>query len=860
MSRLPLSQPDGSVDLTTCDREPIHIPGSIQSQGCLLACDPASFVVRRRSANAAEMLQARTSPLLNRPLADVIGAEAAHAAFNALAKSVTSARAGLSFGHVFDNGAGTFDIAAHNHGGHAIFEFLPSPDPAGGGDMELVRAVLHRLSAATDIDALLRATPRLLQEALGYDRVMIYQFSEDGAGKVVAESRRGGLESFLGQWFPASDIPQQARALYVKNIIRVIADAQDTGCAIEPARDASGEPLDLSFAQLRSVSPIHLEYLRNMGVRASMSVSIIVDGALWGLIACHNYSPHPLSLTTRLNAELFGQFFSMQVQTLHQRRALAAAAQARRKLDALFQGLAQEESPAQLFGENISELAAIIRCDGLAVDFDGQVTLSGQAPSARVVRAIARRAHEQAPGQIWATHSLPSHMALPEEVLGSTAGVLAVPLSQLSQDYVLFFRQEVVRTIDWAGDPHKQYETGPLGDRLTPRKSFAIWQETVRGQSVPWEAFAREAAETLRVGMMEVIMRQGELLAEERRKAEIRQKRLNDELNHRVKNILALIRSLVRQGASEKRPMGDYIEALEGRILALSIAHDQVLRGDGGGSLAALVGAECQPYLSRAQLDGPDVALDARAYSVLALVIHELMTNAAKYGALSRSTGKLEVSWSLTEECDCVINWRETGGPLVSPPSKRGFGATLVDRAVPYDLGGSSQIDYHPDGVRARLLIPSRYVRATPILVDTGLETEMKVEPESFRGEQLLKDWRVLLVEDQLVIALEAEACLGDLGAAAVDTAATESEALAAIRRAPPDFAVLDVNLGGAATSIGIAQELARRGIRFIFATGYGDSTMLPDEMKGCAVVRKPYNAWMLAQVIEQALKADPPG
>lgn len=844
-----------TVDLTTCDREPIHIPGSIQSHGCLLACDPVTFVVRRHSANAAALLKTPTSSLLNRPLAEVIGTEAAHAALNALAKSVTPARPGVSFGLVCDNGSGTFDIAAHTHAGHAVFEFMPSPDAGERGDMELARAVLHRLSAAADIEALLRVTPRLLQEALGYDRVMIYQFSEDGAGKVIAESRRPDLESFLGQWFPASDIPQQARALYVRNIIRVIGDAHDSAAAIEPRLDASGQPLDLSFAQLRSVSPVHLEYLRNMGVCASMSVSIIVDGALWGLIACHHYSRRPLSLTTRLNAELFGQFFSMQVQTLHQRRALDAAVRARRKLDTLFQDLAQEKSPTRLFGQNIGELAAIIRCDGLAIDFEDEVMVSGRAPSVRIVHAIARLAHEQAPGQIWATHSLPSYLALPEEVLESIAGVLAVPLSQLSQDYVLFFRQEVVRTIDWAGDPNKQYETGPLGDRLTPRKSFAIWQETVRGQSVPWEPFAREAAETLRVGMMEVIVRQGEMLAEERRKAEIRQKRLNDELNHRVKNILALIRSLVRQGADEKRPMSEYVRALEGRILALSNAHDQVLRGDGGGSLAALVGAEAQPYRSQVRLGGPEIVLDARAYSVLALVIHELLTNAAKYGALSRSAGGLEVSWALTAEHDCEITWRESGGPVVSPPSRRGFGATLVDRAVPYDLGGTSQIDYHPEGVRAQLVIPSRYVRAASALPATGRETEMKVEPESFHSEELLKNQRVLLVEDQLVIALEAEACLGDLGAAAVDTAATESEAMAAIRRNAPDFAMLDVNLGGAATSMGIAQELGRRGIRFIFATGYGDGTMLPDEMKNIPVVRKPYNAWMLAQVIEQALK-----
>ena len=195
------------------------------------------------------------------------------------------------------------------------------------------------------------------------------------------------------------------------------------------------------------------------------------------------------------------------------------------------------------------------------------------------------------------------------------SGVLIVPMSQHPRDYLIFFRKEVIETLDWAGDPNKTYDSGALGDRLTPRKSFAIWKETVHQQSLPWTEQDRQFGDAIRTAIVEVVLHNSELLASERAKADVRQRMLNEELNHRVKNILSLIGALVAHPTSESQTLQDYVATLKGRIQALSLAHDQVVRGDGGGRLAKLLEAELSPYRTAAdviELQGPNVILDAR--------------------------------------------------------------------------------------------------------------------------------------------------------------------------------------------------------------------------------------------------------
>ncbi len=841
--------PPDSVDLTNCDREPIHIPGSIQPHGCLLACDARATTVLCHSANAGEML-GLVGEINGATLEGLIGDEAAHKLRNAIAGQVRASRRALVHGLPLASGV-VFDVAIHVSRGVVVIEFEPAE--ATDRSLELARMMIDRLAGIADLDRMIDATCRLAHSVLGYDRVMIYRFGQDGAGRVIAETRRRDLESFLGQYFPASDIPRQARALYLANTIRVISDANGARMKLIPEHDPSGQPLDLTHAHLRSVSPIHCEYLRNMGVAASMSISVIIDGQLWGLIACHHYTPRTLSMSRRTVAEIFAEFFSLRLGALEQARGFAAAAQARQQLDRLLHLTSHHDDVEAVFREHLPDIASLMPCDGAGLWINGRWTAQGSVPPEAAIPHLAGYLAGRAESAIWATDSLPRAIPEARAWLDKAAGMLAIPLSQLPRDYLLLFRREVVQTLDWAGNPEKSYAVGPLGDRLTPRKSFAIWKETVHEQCDPWTDADREVAEAARGALVEIALRHSELLADERAKAALRQRLLNEELNHRVKNILAVIQSLVGHPIAEGRSVADYVAALKGRIRALALAHDQVVRGDNGGLLADLLAAELSPHRSAAagvELAGPPVWLDARAFSVMALMLHELATNAAKYGALSVPGGKLAVEWTLTAEGDCVLVWQESGGPPVAPPRERGFGTVLIDRSVPFDLGGESDMVFARDGLRARFRLPARHVaRAGDGTSDVAVPPATAETP----GDGTLVDKRVLLVEDQMIIAMDVELILADHGTRNVTTCASVAETLNWLRDFTPDLAILDVNLG-TGTSIPIARLLRERGVPFFFATGYGDSIMVPPDLAGVPIVRKPYDERVLIGALESLL------
>ena len=837
-----------AVTLDNCDREPIHIPDSIQPQGCLLACDDAAGTILRHSANAADMLGLAEAPT-GRALDEVVGTQNAHAIRNALTRAADPGRAALSFALVLPSGA-AFDVAAHRFDDAAIVELEPAASRKTSA-LELARTMIGRVTAIARTDQLIRETARLVQATLGYDRVLVYSFDADGSGKVVSEAKRSDLESFLGQHFPASDIPSQARTLYLRNPIRLIADVDYRPVPVVPALDADGRPLDLSFAHLRSVSPIHCEYLRNMGVTASMSISVIIDGALWGLIACHHYSPRRLSMADRVAAEMFGQYFSLHLDALRRKQKLDAATRARQLLDQFLRTAAETGSIDQLLDGDLVEFATLVPCDGLGFWLDGAWRGHGATPPAEALPALAAHVGRVADGQVWATNRLSAQLAEAASYADLASGLLAIPLSQRPRDYLFFFRKELVQTLDWAGNPEKVYRSGPLGDRLTPRTSFAIWKQTVRHQADPWTEAQIEIAEATRVALVEIILRQNELLADERAKTELRRRILNEELSHRVKNILAVISSIVALPNKESETIAGYVAALRGRIRAIAYAHDQVVRADGGGDLADLARAELSAFESSGATivaDGPAVRLDARAFSVLALVLHELATNAAKYGCLSRDGGRLAISWHLDGGGACLIEWRESGGPPVRAPERPGFGTLLIDRSIRFDLSGEAAIEHAAEGLRVTLRIPAGFVTAGAA---AAVLARPRPAPPQATTAPDLRGKRVLLVEDQLLIAMDLERILDTQGPRGIDTVASVTEALQRLEKVSPDLAILDVNLGGETSAL-IADELARRGIPFAFATGYSDRSLIPERFGAAPVIRKPFTTSdVIGQVAE---------
>ena len=716
----------------------------------------------------------------------------------------------------------------------------------------VVRGMMSRLDQTKSFEHFFREGARSVRALTGFDRVMVYRFDEEGSGEVVAEAARSGIGSFLGLRYPASDIPAQARTLYLRNLFRVIADVSVAPVPVIPVLDEGGAPLDLSLAITRAVSPIHIEYLRNMGVKASMSISIVIDGRLWGLFACHHYEPLLPSLQNRSLAELIGQMFAMKLESRQRQDRSEQFAKARQITDTLLGALGTNAAlltDPMWLGETLNQA---IESDGVGVVINGRVALSGLAPNEREFQQIVRVLNGMASNRIYATDELNKLLRLTDTPEGAVSGLLAMPISRSPRDYLVLFRQERVRSVRWAGDPHKPVEYGPNGPRLSPRKSFESWAELVRGRSAPFTQTELRVAEILRTSLIEVVLRLSEEAHVERRQANERQDLLIAELNHRVRNILSLIRSMVRQTEAGSKSVDSFVDELDSRINALARAHNQITNDRWGPApLRLLIETEAEAYFNtrstRVTTEGVEVLLAPQAFSAVALVIHELITNSAKYGGLSDS-GHVDVTWQLDAEGDLLLQWREVGGPAVQAPTRQGFGSTIIQRSIPFELGGKAEVHYLLTGLEAHFTIPARHVSLPPTPV--GDAPRRKAQEVRQVSGRTLAGCRVLLVEDSLMIAMEAEDNLVQLGAASVQTASTVEHALLEIDRNLPQLALLDVNLGSE-TSIPIALKLQEVGVPFFFATGYGERLKLPEALDGVPVIQKPYNLQNIAVLID---------
>lgn len=837
------------VDLTNCDREPIHQLGAIQPFGFLLALS-SDFMVARASANLETFLGIKPQDAIGRPLNQIFPADAVHLIRNRLTLLRGADSLERAFGLSLTGDGRLFDVALHmSHGSVIIEGEISQPDDHTGSTHSL-RSMMSRLDQAETIERFYREGARQARALTGFDRVMVYRFDEQGSGEVVAEAARPGIGSFLGLHYPASDIPVQARALYLRNLFRIIADIGADPVPIIPALDEAGRPLDLSMSILRSVSPIHIEYLKNMGVGASLSISIVVDGKLWGLFACHHYGPRLPSFERRSTAELFGQMFASRLESRERRQALEFETNARRIADQLLTSVVDNtsllEDPAWL----VDSLFKVIPCDGIGVFINGQVSLAGLAPDDAAFRDILKRLNRNAAGRIYATDSLSEFME-GNISPGAAAGFLSIPISRSPRDYVVLFRQEIIRSVRWAGDPHKPVEYGPNGPRLTPRKSFEAWSELVQNRSLPFTPAEKRVAETIRVTLIEVVLRLANDASEIRRQANERQELLIAELNHRVRNILSLISGLVRRSRSPGMTVSDYANQIEGRIQSLARAHEQITRDNwSAAALRGLLETEADAYLGKAAarivLSGDEVLLNPQAFSTAALVFHELVTNSAKYGSLSDS-GAVDVTWRRDEDGALHIKWAESGGPPVKEPERQGFGTTIIRRSIPFDLQGDADVRFEPDGLQAMFRIPAPHV----IFPDAQTARDIGAQRAAARvagssGDRILAGRSVLLVEDNLIIAMDGEDILSRLGADYVTTAGSVAEALDAIARQRFDLAVLDVNLGSE-TSFPVAEKLAGEGIAFAFATGYGDTLERSGPLELAPVIAKPYTIESLA-------------
>jgi diguanylate cyclase (GGDEF)-like protein/PAS domain S-box-containing protein len=360
------------------------------------------------------------------------------------------------------------------------------------------RVIVEALRGAATSEALFRVAATELRRATGFDRAMVYRFDAIGHGEVVGEDCDPDMEPILGLHYPASDVPRQARRLYLRQRVRVIADSAAAAVELVSAAGVAGG-VDLSMTALRAASPIHLQYMRNMGVRASVAVSLTVDGALWGMLVCHHRGPRALPPGVRVLCDLIGTVTSLMIGKLRDSEARGVAARQKVRVEALAAQLAARPGAASLLaGVTALNTGLLELCEasGAVIRMGGQVATLGQAPAHEAAPALLDAIMAMAPeaGQPFATEKLPA--MLPGQTEGTWAGALLLPLTRAPSDAILWLRREQAQTVSWGGDPSNKVEVDADTGALTPRRSFSAWQDVVRGRSMPWDAGCIEAANT----------------------------------------------------------------------------------------------------------------------------------------------------------------------------------------------------------------------------------------------------------------------------------------------------------------------------------------------------------------------------
>ncbi len=534
------------LDLTNCDREPVHIPGSIQPFGALLVLDRDGHTVRRCSANVTAMMDLPQPPGRPFRLAALFVPEALADIQDAIAALGGEEGIGPTLrvrGH-----AGRFEVTPCRSGRDLILEVepepRPGPDPQPGDRFQT--AAMAALEGADSVADLWAVAARELRRLSGYERVLVYRFHPDDHGEVVAEDCDSALEPYLGLHYPASDIPEPARRVFLLNRVRMIPDVAYEPVSIMPL---AGEttPVDLTRSMLRSVSPIHLEYMHNMGQRASLTLSLVVGGRLWGLITCaHHSGPRFAPPALRAACEAIARFVATLIPVKEYMEDLREHNRIRTTYATLLRQMESEREFLQSLTRSPVNLLSLIPAHGAAtfIREENHWRTFGATPPPDVLDTLAVWLARKGDQTMQSEDALPRTFAPAEEHGATAGGMLAIGIPDLAGTLVLWFRPEVVRTVTWGGDPRKAAEGE--GMRLHPRKSFEAWKEDVHGRAEPWPRWTLEAARELRIGLLTVDLRR-RLQRERSARSEAEQaNRIKEDLmafvSHDLKNPIGAIR------------------------------------------------------------------------------------------------------------------------------------------------------------------------------------------------------------------------------------------------------------------------------------------------------------------------------
>jgi light-regulated signal transduction histidine kinase (bacteriophytochrome)/DNA-binding response OmpR family regulator len=488
-----------TVDHERCAQEPVQLIGCIQPHGFLFALSEPDFLVRQVSTNVADLLGMSPEMVLGQSFEQVLEAQQ----FEALRSqflSGTPLRACLVRVPRSKSWL-EMNCITHRHDGVLIAELELREGTHSLEPLDIdghIRIPLYRMEQAADILELSRLAAAEVWRLSGFDRVMVYRFDEEWNGDVIAEVAGSSPVSYMGLRFPASDIPPQARQLFLANTLRVIADVGAPAVPIvSEIGPLTGRPLDLTRSLLRSASPIHLEYLRNMSVQSSLTISIIVEGQLWGMIACHHSTARRLDGSMRSVCELIGQAFASQVSLRIDNAALQRRLTTRKLLENYVAEIEASTSGVRAESLQVPEILKIFDADGLLLHVSGLTSSQCVTVEEKSLLPVIEKLRELSSHGISSSRKLCELASSAGSHASLASGALLIDLAEGSGEYLLLSRSELVETVVWAGNPNKAVSVDEQ-NKLHPRTSFEAWRETVRGRSRPWTDIELESASLLR--------------------------------------------------------------------------------------------------------------------------------------------------------------------------------------------------------------------------------------------------------------------------------------------------------------------------------------------------------------------------
>jgi len=505
-----------------CAAEPIRAPGCIQPHGALLVLRSVDLTILQVSENSPQLFGLTAEQLLGKNI-DVLLDGACQSRLRELLDREPIERSPL-FAFTFASplrGASPLDVCVHTIDGLALLEF----EPAGRGDspppdfLATMKRTSAKLQAAGSVAELAETAAAEIRNVTGLDRVMIYRFHPDGSGEVFAEARRDDLPAWLGLRYPADDIPVSVREIFRKLTVRPLPDARSGVAELVPLENPDTRaPIELTHCALRGASVMYTEYLANMGVAASLTMPLLRDGELWGLVACHHQEPRPFPYDVRAIAEFLAHMVSLELRATDAREHAGYL----KRMHAVHLEVvtrAAAEGGLAVMVEPAPRLLDGIECGGAAVFHRDRWWSVGATPSPTELEKLgawlrSELARTSGPSMHFSSDRLGTVYPPAQHYADVASGVLCVPVTNNFQNLLLWFRPEVERTVNWAGNPgDKPQIPGPNGPRLTPRASFALWKEQVRGSSAPWLPFEIDAALQLRLLVMELVVSRAEQIA-----------------------------------------------------------------------------------------------------------------------------------------------------------------------------------------------------------------------------------------------------------------------------------------------------------------------------------------------------------